>query len=641
MNAVDRHHTGRTLPWITAAFWAILCTAALSVQVVVADAGQAGLDLVFGMNYDSTAISLDGASKVLVLLTKLHQNLPLDGWAWSVGAAALMLLFRKLHAYPQEKPGLVVTVLSALFAVIQVLGLSICKLDSWAFVSENFYQNILALCCMAGYAILFYHAVWGLFLALRRIAAYRGRPSGNPLAKTFARNPGRVSAALILLGWLPWVVACLPGSVDWDSHTQICQVLGSMEMTAHHTVLSTWLHGGLVQAGRLFGSDNLGVFLYILLQCLICAWIYGQIVAFCSKLRAPCGLQYAVTAFFALVPVWGAFAQSMVKDTLFAAVFSLFVLYTADIWIFSSEYQTRPILYGRYLVSALLVCLLRNNGVIAVFPVLLIMACRALVRQKNWKPAAVAISVVAGYFLFNLITVNLLSIPSGGINEALSIPLQQTARYVAVYGEEVTEEEREAIDAVVEYNQLAEQYQPMISDGVKALYKDPSPQELMRYLQAWFSMFCKHPTCYIQATQANSYGYYTIAESNFDLEYYMFINKPSMDWKELNISYLDASGEARYILYHWALLFERLPLLGLLVNHGFVTWFLVAVCAWVLRCKASKALPAFLAVGLIWLTCVASPVNDLLRYFLPILACLPIFLSLAYWAAHQNDRKVS
>lgn len=636
-----QHHTGKQLPWAVAVFWAILCTAALSVQVVVADAGQAGMDLVFGMDYDSTAVTLDGASKVLVVLTKLQQNLPLDGWAWSVGAAALALVFRKLHTYAQDRPGIAVAGISALFAVVQVLGLSICKLDSWAFVSENFYQKILALCCMAGYGILFYHAVWFFFLVLRRIAAYRGKQPGNVLTKAFAKKPACVSSGLILLGWLPWVLACLPGSVDWDSHTQICQVLGTMEMTTHHTVFSTWLHGGLVQLGRLLGSDNLGVFLYILLQCLFCAWVYGQIVGFCAKLKLPWALSYTVTAFFALVPVWGAFAQSMVKDTLFAAVFSLFVLYTADIWIFADEYEVRPILYGRYLGAALLVCLLRNNGVIAVFPVLLIMVCRAIGKQKNWKRVAVGAGVLALYLLFNWATVSLLSIAPGGINEALSIPLQQTARYVAVYGDEVTEEEREAIDAVIDYDQVAENYQPMISDGVKGLYKNPSSWELTRYFRAWFSMFWKHPTCYIQATQANSYGYYTIAESNFDLEYYMFINEPSMEWKELNISYLDTSGEARYILYHWALLFERLPLLGLLVNHGFVAWWFVAIGVWLLKRKAHQALPALMAVGLIWLTCVASPVNDLLRYFLPILACLPIFWALVCWATFQNSRKVS
>lgn len=636
---MNRQRQTQAGSWVLAALCGILCTAALSVQIVVADASLAEQDLKFGMGYDSTAITLDGASKVLVFLVKLRQNLPLDGWPWSVGAAALAFLFHALWKQKAGRPGKGILALSALFSVVQVLGLSICKLDSWAFVSENAYQMILSLFCMVGYGILLYHAVWGLYLVLMKSAGYRCKPPKSKFALAFAKWPARISAVLILLGWTPWVVACLPGSVDWDSHTQICQALGTMEMTAHHTVLSTWLHGACVGLGRMLGSDNLGVFLYILLQCLFCAWAYGQVVAFCAKLSCPRALQYGVTVFFALVPVWGAFAQTMVKDTLFAAVFAWFAVGTAKVWLFTDEYRQHPGLYLPYFLAALLTCLLRNNGVVAVAPVLLVTVVYG-VGKKQWTRVGIAAGVLVCYGVFSLITTQLLAIKPGGVNEALSIPLQQTARYVLVYGDEVTEEEKEAIDAVVAYDQLAENYQPMISDGVKGLYKNPSAQELAAYGKTWLSMFWKHPTCYFQATQANSYGYYTITESNFDLEYYMFINQPSMEWKDLQISYLDSTGVARYILYHWALLFERLPLVGLLVNHGFVTWWLVAICAWIFRRRLWAAVPLCLGMGVLWLTCIASPVNDLLRYYLPILACLPLFWALGWYAAQKRTGKV-
>lgn len=61
---VKQNRTVNGKAGIVSAFWGIVCTAALSVQVVVADAGQAGLDLKYGMNYDSTPISLEGASKI-------------------------------------------------------------------------------------------------------------------------------------------------------------------------------------------------------------------------------------------------------------------------------------------------------------------------------------------------------------------------------------------------------------------------------------------------------------------------------------------------------------------------------------------------------------------------------------------------
>lgn len=627
--------------WGIPLFWGVFCAAVLSVRVVVADPAVAGQDLKFGMQYDSTAISLDGTSKLLAAIVKLRQNFPLDSWSWSVAAAAIALLLYCIRQHREERPGKPVWLLSAVFAVVQVLGLSICKLDSWAFASEGIYQAGLALFCMVGYGVLFYHAVWGLYILLGKATTRSEKTSGSSLARCFAERPGMISFFVILLGWLPWLIACLPGSVDWDSHTQICQALGSMEMTTHHTVLSTWLHGGCIALGRALGSDNLGVFLYVLPQCLICAWIYSRIVAFTAKLNCPRGVQYAVTVFFAVVPVWGSFAQTMVKDTLFAAIFAWFILYTAEVWMFAEEYEANPKRYLGYGVAALLTCLLRNNGVVAVVPVFAVTVIFSLRAKKSWFRVISLTGALVAYFFFNFVTTTVLAIAPGGLNEALSIPLQQTARYVVVYGDEVTEQERTAIDAVVEYDALADNYQPMISDGVKGLYKDPSAQELAAYFKVWFSMFWKHPSCYLQATQANSYGYYTIAESNFDLEYYMFINKPSMEWKGLDIGYLDSTGIARYILYHWALLFERLPLLGLIENCGFVTWWIVAIFCWLFRHKKGKVLPVCVGIVMLWLTCVASPVNDLMRYYLPIFASFPIVLALASGDTVKKPKKTS
>ena len=59
----------------------------------------------------------------------------------------------------------------------------------------------------------------------------------------------------------------------------------------------------------------------------------------CRQARLLRGVQYAVTAFFALDPIWGAFIQTQVKDTLYTGLFVLFVLKTADLLLFPQEWQ--------------------------------------------------------------------------------------------------------------------------------------------------------------------------------------------------------------------------------------------------------------------------------------------------------------
>ena len=62
---------------------------ALSAVITVADTETARADLMIGMQYETTGLALESAPAFLVGLIKLHQNFPLDGWAWSPAAAGL------------------------------------------------------------------------------------------------------------------------------------------------------------------------------------------------------------------------------------------------------------------------------------------------------------------------------------------------------------------------------------------------------------------------------------------------------------------------------------------------------------------------------------------------------------------------
>ena len=420
-----------------------------------------------------------------------------------------------------------------------------------------------------------------------------------------------------------------PGSVDWDSWGQISQVLGVQEMTAHHTVLSTWLHGWLFRLGRALGSDNLGVFLYIVLQFLVCAWVFGQVTAFAARLGCSRGVQYAVTAFFALDPIWGAFIQTQVKDTLYTGLFVLFVLKTADLLLFPQEWQgSRPRLTA-YAVLGVLCCLLRKNGIYAVVPMLLASAFTVSEKHLRRPVLAVLLAVCIGSFGFDTFTEKVLDIPAGSVGEALSVPMQQTARYIRDYGNEVTDDERTAIEKVLDYDAIAQSYMPELSDGVKQYYKNPGKGDLARYMLVWAKMLLKHPVCYFEATHANSHGYYTITKCRAINDYYTFNNDICMEMSEMNVHYLDKSGYLRYAFVQALSAFEKLPLVGLTTSIGFMAWLTAVLGLWLARCKAKPVLPIFIGLGIFWLTCIASPVNDCMRYFLPVAGCLPLVFCLA------------
>ena len=619
----------KTKSIVTALLLGVLCAVTLSAVITVPDWETARADLLIGMQYETTGLDLDAVPGWLAALVMLHQNFPLDGWAWGPAAAGLAVLLCWVRGQREAKPKRTELVLSIVFGIAEVLGLSICKLGSWAFVFKNPYQLCVGVLCMAGYAVLFYHAVWGLYALLGR-----SRTGGEDFPQTrfavwFTKAPGRASSLLIGAAWLPWVAVFWPGSVDWDSWGQISQVLGVQEMTAHHTVLSTWLHGWLFRLGRALGSDNLGVFLYIVLQFLVCAWVFGQVTAFAARLGCSRGVQYAVTAFFALDPIWGAFIQTQVKDTLYTGLFVLFVLKTADLLLFPQEWQvSRPRLTA-YAVLGVLCCLLRKNGIYAVVPMLLASAFTVSEKRLRRPVLAVLLAVCIGSFGFDAFTEKVLDIPAGSVGEALSVPMQQTARYIRDYGNEVTDDERTAIEKVLDYDAIAQSYMPELSDGVKQYYKNPGKGDLARYMLVWAKMLLKHPVCYFEATHANSHGYYTITKCRAINDYYTFNNDICMEMSEMNVHYLDKSGYLRYAFVQALSVFEKLPLVGLTTSIGFMAWLTAVLGLWLARCKAKPVLPVFIGLGIFWLTCIASPVNDCMRYFLPVAGCLPLVFCLA------------
>lgn len=641
----------------------ILCTLALSAVITVADADTARADLMIGMQYETTELALDfgegypvgedkldqsfpmgswvwrgAAPDVLVGLVMLHQNFPLDGWAWGPTAAGLAALLYWVRRQRAARPKRAELALSIIFGIVEVLGLSICKLGSWAFVFKNPYQLLVSAVCMAGYGVLFYHAVWGLYALLGRRHGAEDAPQGR-FARWYAKAPGRASSLLIGVAWLPWVAVFWPGSVDWDSWGQISQILGKQEMTAHHTVLSTWLHGWLFLAGRALGSDNLGVFFYIVFQFIVCAWVFGQAAAFAARLGCSRRVQYAVTAFFALNPVWGVFIQTQVKDTLYAGLFVLFVLQTAELLLFPQLWRGNGKRLAAYAALGILCCLLRKNGIYSVVPMLLASAFVVSEKRLRRPVLAVLLAVVIGSSGFDIFTERVLDIPAGSVGEALSVPMQQTARYIQAYGDEVTPEERAAIDAVLDYDAIAQSYMPELSDGVKQYYKNPGRRSLANYLLIWGKMLLKHPVCYFEATHANSHGYYTITKCRAINDYYTFNNDICMEMSEMDVQYLDKSGYLRYAFVQALSAFEKLPLLGLCTSIGFMAWLTAVLGLWLARRKAKQTLPLFIGIGIFWLTCVASPVNDCMRYFLPIAGCLPLIFSLAVGFSRKNAEK--
>ena len=220
---------------------------------------------------------------------------------------ALLLLYHKLL----KRQGSFLpsaAVVAVLFSLFLLVGQSYELTDSWDPLLATPLCRIVALLMLLGYGIFFYLLTAALFHHL-------DRQTGEVPAKLRRRERRRlfwIALAVLAVCWLPYLALCYPGSLTYDAQWQLGQFFGQTEATNHHPWFSTLL--------------NVGIFLYVLFQSAVCAAVFGAICVQVQVLTGRRAAFWLALLYYALVPSWGAYAQMVVKDTLFYGVFAGFCL---------------------------------------------------------------------------------------------------------------------------------------------------------------------------------------------------------------------------------------------------------------------------------------------------------------------------
>lgn len=516
-------------------------------------------------------------------------------------------------------------VLPVLFAVFMVLGASYRSVGSWdrCFGSWlNFAKSALA---FTGYVILFRSILQEVFIFLERLDTLQdGRTS--LLQWLFGSKSFFRVYCIIFLLWLPFLLASYPGGSCVDVSYQIKEVLGEVPFSTQQPLVHTLLVGGCVKLGyQLFHSYNAGLFFYILLQSLVFAGVLAYSVETLRKRKVSKYFLAVCVAIYCIVPMYANFASMAIKDTLFSAFVLLYVVFIAEfLWKFEMEEQLSLRSGTGMAIAALAAMLFRNNGIYVVLAGTAALMVFLWKRRRKICVAAVTKGIFGGtlclpFVLYAFISAGLsqvLHAENVGSRELLSLPLQQTARYAMLHGEEVADEERLAIEAVLgDYDSLGEDYNPDISDPVKSRFSsEASAEELAAYFKAWAAQFIKHPDTYVQAVFHGTYGWFYPGVNN-SVRYEGLLpifHRPA----------LLAGIERR--LNGWYDFWDSLPFLGLLENAGFYTWALFVFIAYAHGKKMGEGLVLSMPACISLLICIASPAFFLhIRYAFPIMFIMP------------------
>ncbi len=472
----------------------------------------------------------------------------------------------------------------------------------------------------------------------------------------------------------------------------------------HHPFFTTILYGSFGWISeQLTGNWEAGIFACSLLHAIGFTVAYSASIAFLKECGCPKGLCLAIWLFFALMPFVVIWSISLTKDSTFTLFFIGCLMMIFNMYRTRGEMLLRPRNIVLFVLCSLALCLTKKTGVYVVIVVSIALAWRF--RRKKGEKEASRISAnddagnlagenVTGYMgesvtgcagektstspyeyagvqterdeklwqrpsivflgtgatcaivMFLLIPFLLfpvLNIHPGGKQEMLGLPFQQTARYIIDHGDEITSEEQLAISRVLDYKELAESYRPRVHDYVKFLYdQEATTQDLIAYLQAYFSMGLKHPETYFDAFMATATFY-----TSFETPVYITLTSsidyprdiaysdkettegdPLVIWSPLEVAgFKDALCSAYYAVCD-------APLIGFFLKLAlYTTWIPVSLLLYMLR-RNIRFKGILLPGLLLLLVCFISPIGAT-RYTIALFDTIMLIVGMTVSCEHN------
>ena len=333
-----------------------------------------------------------------------------------------------------------------------------------------------------------------------------------------------------------------------------------------------------------------------------------------------------ILSVYVFSPMYSNIASTAIKDVPFAAAFIWYVILLAEVRIDPGRLRQKGFT-AVLLAVEILMSLLRNNGFYVLFLTGIVLCAVWWKQSGRGERLRIFLFLFLIPVLLSRMTGNILatglSAEKGKAAEMLSLPFQQTARYLQLYRQEITDEEKRAIEAVLkDVDEAAAAYDPDLADPVKSLYYacgQVSGREILGYLRVWFTEFFKHPCVYAEAFLAHVYGWFDPQVNNaprYEAEYDLFEKTGLFKTSE------------KVLLFSYRLA-DRITPLGLLQNVGAYTWAMLVLFSYTRRKNQSMtALLTPLLVSL--LICLASPCFYLHpRYAYPYMFTIPFLYGLA------------
>lgn len=453
---------------------------------------------------------------------------------------------------------------------------------------------------------------------------------------------------LILLAWLPVLLAFYPGNYAFDSPGEFLDYFNKNYVSGNPPAHG-FLLGSIMNIGHVvFKSYNTGILLYSILQMLILSFTMGCVINFLVKRKCPNIINFIVLLLFMFLPTHSIMAITTTKDILFSCAVTLFFIKFYSFYFEKHKYHYIRNIIEIILIIVLimLIFILRPNGVYGyVFMMLFVI----IPLRKKWKSLLVInILVFTMYYNYNNFLDKYAYInpadPLDCFNAIFTVPYQQLARTYP----KTDEETKEILDEFVPKDENGKSwwlsYSPRRADGVfihsNNRYLNTNKK---KFFEIYLKTGLKHPTMYLDAFLDNSIGYWYIADSLPDkttIRPYIEFNNQDVFNITNNEVKLDSKIPSLYEYYYRLVVdgeFQKNPLLSILMSTAVINLvFIIAMAYMICKKNFKKIWSLSLFVGLMG-TNLLGP-TCILRYMYYLYICLPVIIYIAF---SKNDKKLT
>lgn len=405
-----------------------------------------------------------------------------------------------------------------------------------------------------------------------------------------------------------------PGELSYDSIQQINQIETGIYSNHHpywHTIVIKLFYN---LGYSIFNNSNAAVATYSVFQIVVMGLIESYANMTLKQIGASRVVNIVFCLSFALIPYNYLYSFTMWKDVLFGGFVLLFI--TCLFRIYKNIGNTF-LNYILFIISCICFCLFRSNGWYA-FCLTVLFTFVFLSKNKKEILVIMIVCLTCTYIMQHPL-LNKLNIKQTDLVESLSIPIQQISK-VIVSANDLSENELDLLNKVIDVNRVKDEYVVFISDPIKNLIREKNNQNYLLsnindYIELYIKLGFRHPLAYTLAFVDQTKGYYNsgyeywisllgVSENNYGIERIEIL--PFLS-KIINIHYND------YFLYSF---------LNPLISIGLHVWIII-ICLYIGIMNKNNLISILTTplLSIIVTLLIATPVFCEFRYAYAIFTC--------------------